>query len=450
MSGRGGAPSRGRARAAASAIPVIALAATVGVEAGERQALAQAIDGIQGEFGVSDLAIGVLPAAMTIVGVLGAIPIGILADRRRRTRLLALAMGVWAAAMAAGAVARGYSALVVSRLAVGAVEGNSPAAVSLLADYYPSRDRARVFGLYQGGALVGALAGLVIGGVVVDSHGWRWAFAIWVPVGFAVAAWVLVLPEPERGAQDGTLDLPPHDAATGGLVAPIPTRDGRIDYERASTRQVLAELGRIPTMWLAVAALTISQFLLVGLQFWGVEFFKRHHDLSAGAAGAYAGLFGLGAAVGVVGGGFVSDRLLHRGMRDARILVIAASSIAAPAALIPAFLLPDLMVAIPFFVLGGLLLTAPIAPGEAVLNDVVVAPLRGRAGSVRAVLRSVAAVSPVAIGALSDATGLRTALAAVAPLYAVGGLLVLRARRTYAADVAFVVAETDRIRAGGA
>lgn len=455
--------------------PILALGATVAIEAGERQSLAQAVDGIQAEFGVSDFAIGALPAMMAVVGVLAAIPIGILADRMRRARLLGAAMVAWTGAMILSAMAPGYGTLVASRLSVGAVEGNSPAAVSLIADYYPMRKRAQMFGLYQGGALVGSLLGLVAGGLLVDSYGWRWAFWVWVPVGVGVAVWVWRLREPERGAQD--LDI---DADTGGATSagdasatvgagldldpesgpvlgspsvpaaelvplPAPVRVGTLDYRTASVREVLGELARIRSMWLAVAALTLSQFLLAGLQFWGVEFFKRAHDLSAGSAGLFTGLFGLGAAVGVVGGGFVSDRYLRRGVRDARIYVVAASSIAAPVALVPAFLIPDLALTVPFFIVGGMLLTTPIAPGEAIMNDVVVAPLRGRAGSVRGVLRSLGALSPVLVGALSDAIGLRAALAVVAPVYAVGGVLILSARRSYGADLAYVAAETRRL-----
>lgn len=440
-------------------MPVVALALTVALESGERQSLAQAVEGIQSEFGVSDGAVGALAAAMAVIGTAGSIPIGLLADRLRRTRLLGGAMGIWTGGMVLSGLAPGYPSLFAARLSVGAVEGNSPAAVSLLADYYPVRHRARMFGLYQGGALVGGLVGLVAGGFVVDAHGWRWAFWMWVPLGIAVAFWVWSRPEPERGNHDHDLavsdDAGPLAAGTVGLSGddpaayldlPAPDRVGTLDYARASLGQVLGELWRIRSMWLAVVALTFSNFLLAGLQFWGVEFFKREHDLSAGQAGIFTGLFGLGAAVGVIAGGFVSDRFLRRGVVNARIFVVSASSILASVTLAPAFLIPNLAVATPLFVLGGLFLTTPVAPGEAMMNDVVVAPLRGRAGSVRAVCRSLGALSPLVIGALSSAFGLATALAVVAPVYAAGGLLVLLAARSYGSDLAFVAAETERIR----
>jgi MFS family permease len=142
----------------------------------------------------------------------------------------------------------------------------------------------------------------------------------------------------------------------------------------------------------------------------------------------------------------LSDRFLERGVVNARIYVVAIASMAAPIALVPAFLIDNIWLTAPFFLLGGMLLTVPVAPGEAVVSDVVAAPLRGRAAAVRGVVRSLAALSPVVIGVLSDSIGLRSALAAVTPIYAVGGVMMLLATRTYPSDLAFVAAEADRLR----
>jgi hypothetical protein len=75
---------------------------------------------------------------------------------------------------------------------------------------------------------------------------------------------------------------------------------------------------------------------------------------------------------------------------------------------------------------------------------VVPSQLRGRAAAVRSVVRALAALSPLIVGALSDAFDLPTALALVTPLYAIGGLVMLLAARTYPADLAFVAAESRR------
>jgi hypothetical protein len=101
---------------------------------------------------------------------------------------------------------------------------------------------------------------------------------------------------------------------------------------------------------------------------------------------------------------------------------------------------------LPCFLIGGVFLTLPLAPADAMLSDVVVAPLRGRAAALRSVVRSIAGIMPLVIGGLKGAFGLQTALIAITPFYAVGGLIVLMAARTYPSDLAFVVAESRRMR----
>lgn len=441
--------------------PLAALAMTVAVESGERLSLSQAEEGIRGEFGVSDAAVGFLPFGMAMVGVLAAFPFGVLADRARRTFLLAGAMAIWAVSMGLNGFATTFAMLVVFRMGVGMVEANGPAAMSLIADYYPARDRARFIGIYQSGALVGAMIGLGIGGVVVDTAGWRWAFWMWVPFGVVAAILMLRQPEPRRGEQDAdfasyattpTVDVAALVGATG-LVPPEPTRTTDIDYLRASPREVLRELLRIRSMWYGVMALTISNLLLNGLQFWGIPYFKRVHDLSASSAGAATALLGAGSALGILGGGILADRLLRRGVLSARIYVVAFGSIGATAVFLPALASTSLAVTAPLMFIGGALLTLPVAPAEALVSDVVVAQLRGRAATVRSVVRSLSHAGPPLIGLLStqlegggtsSADALRYALLAFTPLYAIGGALMLLATRHYPADVAFVVAASQR------
>jgi predicted MFS family arabinose efflux permease len=428
----------------------MALAATVMLETGERGSLSQAADGIQEHFHVSDFWIGALPTAMTLIGVLGSIPFGHLADRLRRTFLLAGAMAVWTLVMGLNALAPTFIFLFITRLGVGVVEANGPASISLLSDYYPVEQRARSIGLYNSGALVGSALGLGLAGVFVDSWGWRAAFWMWIPFGIATVFMLTRAPEPARGDQDadfadvlGSLDAV---ELAGKLELPPPSRLGTTDYENCTWQQAYREIFSIRSMWFGVIGITVSQGLLSGLGFWGVPYFKEVHHLSASKAGLYVIIFGLGAAVGVVSGGFVADRLLHRGIVNARIYVVFVSSLIATAAFIPAFATDNLALTLPLFLIGGVFLTLPVAPADALLTDVVVAPLRGRAAALRSMVRSVAGIMPLIIGALKGPLGLQTALIIITPLFAVGGIIMLFAARTYPSDLAFVAAESQRLR----
>ena len=441
-------------------LPVVALAATVMLESGERGSLSHAAEGIQNHFHVSDFWIGALPSAMTIVGAVGSIPFGHLADRYKRIALLMLAMTVWTAVMGVSALAPTFALLFITRLGVGIVEANGPASISLLCDYYPVAERAKRIGLYNSGALVGSALGLGLAGVVVDQWGWRAAFWMWIPFGTAVVFLLARTPEPQRGSQDD--DLHADIAAVETVIDPMasvnaaelsaflklpePSRVGTFDYSTHDWREVYRELFRIKSMWFGVVGITVSQALLIGLGFWGIPYFKEVHGLSDSAAGGYAVTFGAGAAVGVVLGGFVADRLLRRGIVNARIYVCVVASLVATALFVPGFASHNIVVTAVLFVIGGVFLTLPVAPADALLTDVVVAELRGRAAALRSVVRSAAGLAPLVIGGLKEFTDLRTALVVFTPIYAVGGLIMLMAARYYPGDLAFVIAESRRTR----
>jgi len=445
--------------------PLVAMAATVALQSGERQSLSEAVNGIQHQFHVSDSVVGFLPFAMALVGVVGALPFGYLADRMRRAILLAGGVAVWTVCMALDAVAGTYLLLFVFRLGIGAMEANSPAAISLLSDYYPALERAKNMGLYQAGALVGAIVGLAAGGLAVSLGGWRWAFIMWVPLGVATVFFVARQPEPVRGCQDDSWEPPPAtvEAATAlGLDTlnrlPPPGRTATCDYATATNREVLRELLAARSMWYGVMALTVSQLLLNGLQFWAVPYFERVDGLGSLGASAVAAPLALGAVVGILGGGYLADHLLRGGMTNARVFVVAFGSIAATIVLLPAFVITNLWVTAPLLLLGGIVVTLPVAPAEALMTDVVVAEFRGRAAGIRAIVRSLSSAGPAVIGvtsttlisrlAIDRADGLRWAIVALTPIYAIGGVLMLLAARYYPADVAFVAAESRR-KAGG-
>jgi len=444
--------------------PLLALAATMAIDSGERQSLSLAVNGIQHQFHVSDTAIGFLPFAMALIGVIGSPPFGVLADRARRTLLLAGGVVAWTVCMGLDALAGSYLMLFLFRLGVGAMEANSPAAISLISDYYPAPERAGKMGLYQAGALVGALVGLVVGGIVVGIGGWRWAFVMWIPLGAGVAILVACQPDPVRGCQDHTWEAAVDATASVAVPSPAaplppPRRQATCDYATATTRQVMRELLAARSMWYGVMALTISQLLLTGLQFWAVPYFERVDHLHAAAAGAVSALLGIGAVAGILGGGFIADRYLARGVLNARVYVVAFGSIAASLVLVPAFATTHLWLTAPLLLAGGAFLTLPIAPAEALVTDVIVADLRGRAAAVRSIVRSLSSAGPLVVGVMSTAfishlamdkaDGLRWALVVLSPVYAVGGLIMLLAARSYPSDVAFVVSEARRAGEGG-
>jgi MFS family permease len=459
------------------AVALIALAATTMLIQGDQSALAQAVKGLEQTFGLSDQVVGLIPLIMAACASIGAIPLGMLADRRRRTWVLAGVCAVWTLAMGIGAGATSFAVLMVAKLVTGGAEGTPPVAISLLSDYFPVQRRSEAMGVYQAGAIAGAFVGLLGGGIAVQIGGWRWAFWIWVPLGLVVAVWYLFVHEPLRGHQDARFEaalgaaeaelaraakatepassLPSPEAAclaTGGFLSLPEPRSGPPPPDGdVGLREALRHLVRIPSMWFGTLSLTVSQLLLYGLSFWGVEYFERVHHLGPALAGLLSTVLGAGSAIGVLAGGVLSDRLLRRGHVNARVYVVAYGSIGATLVLAPAFASTNLLISAPLIFLGGIMLTLPIAPAEALCTDVVPPQLRGRGAMVRQVVRTASYAGPYLIGVVSVAitshsvgassvVGLHWAIVAVCPLYALGGLIMLLAVRHYPRDISYVVA----------
>jgi predicted MFS family arabinose efflux permease len=97
----------------------------------------------------------------------------------------------------------------------------APAALSLVAVLFPGgRERARALGVWGGLGALGAVAGLLLSGLLTGMVSWRWVFLTNLPI--AVVALVL-LPRlvDESHAPGGRLDLAGTVLATGGLVAVV-------------------------------------------------------------------------------------------------------------------------------------------------------------------------------------------------------------------------------------
>src|SRR6202042_461764 len=107
----------------------------------------------------------------------------------------------WSIASFASAFAGGYSTLLLTRLLLGAVTATAgPAIASLTGDYFPARERGRVYAYILGGEILGTAAGFIISGSVASLIDWRAAFLLLALPGFFLARELYrTVPEPVRG-----------------------------------------------------------------------------------------------------------------------------------------------------------------------------------------------------------------------------------------------------------
>ena len=174
----------------------------------------------------------------------------------------------------------------------------------------------------------------------------------------------------------------------------------------------------------------------------------------------------IGALIGTLASGRISDLLVRRGFIEARVLIPAVCYVGAAALLIPGILASSLGGAIWFDVGGAALLSAANPPLDAARLDIIPARLWGRAESVRSFLRSISqAFAPLIFGAVTDliagftpqqtvgthhikntiskaseGTGLEVTFLIMLATLAAAGVFLARARHRYPVDVATAAA----------
>ena len=230
------------------------------------------------------------------------------------------ALVLWSGFTACCGLAQNFLQLFLCRLGVGIGEAGGVApAYSLLADYYPSQQRARALGVYAFGIPIGSALGLMFGGYVATTVNWRAAF-FWVGGAGILLAPVLkwVVREPLRGG----LDL----NVRAGAASP-------------TLRQVFAVLFKKPSFWLLSFAAAASSIMGYGLFFWLPSLFVRSYGMSLIQVSLfYGGVTLLGGVLGIWLGGWLADRF---GLRSK-----------AAYALVPAV---TLLLSMPFYALGAML-----------------------------------------------------------------------------------------------
>lgn len=185
----------------------------------DRQILSILAEDIKGSLGLDDAQLGFLyGTAFAVFYAVFGIPLGRVADSWVRTRLISLGIGFWSLMTALSGTARTFGSLATFRFGVGVGEASaSPAAFSLLGDYFPPRLRATALAFYSSGIYVGAGLGMAIGGLVLTRwktafpgdtapfglEGWQATFMIVGVPGVLLALLVATIREPVRGQREG-------------------------------------------------------------------------------------------------------------------------------------------------------------------------------------------------------------------------------------------------------
>lgn len=280
----------------------------------DRQLISILAKPIQDDLGISDGQLGMITGLyFALFYCTIAIPVGWLADRTNRIKVLSVACGLWSAATAACGLATNFGQLAVARMTVAVGEaGGVPPSYAVISDLYPPEKRGTALAIFNLGPPIGSALGVAFGASIAAVFDWRIPFYVMGAVGVVTAVVLYAfVKEPPR-----TRPAPAGEAAASiGFLGTI--------------RQYFAN----PVLCLASLASGAANFITYGMINFATLFLMREKGMELGEVALY---YALVVGIGMSAGIFISGRLIDKFGRRSK----------ASYATIPAI---SLFVAMPFF-----------------------------------------------------------------------------------------------------
>lgn len=339
----------------------------------DRQVLPPLLPLIKADLHLTDTMVGLLGTGFMIVHSVMAIPLGMLADRYARKKVIAFGLGFWSIATVFSGFAGTFNHLMLSRAAVGVGEAAyAPAATSLLSDSFPRKDWAKVIGIFNLGLVIGGGLGLALGGVLGVNIGWRACFFVVGLPGLMLtfAAWAFR--EPNR-------------------------------FLKEKERHDYASVLFLPSLWLVILGAASVTFAAGALIHWLPTFVTRSYGINTKDAALKLAPIALAGLFGVLTGGYVADWLYRRHPAGRAMSMAIAFLLAAPC-LFWGLFAPSLNQ----FLFAGFFATFFLSwyhgPVAAIVSELVPSSLRGTAIAFYMFCIHILGdtPSPFAVGLLSD------------------------------------------------
>jgi len=263
---------------------------------------------------------------------------GKLYDRIGARLGFSISIFVWSTAACAHAFARGFLSLSCFRFILGLGEaGNWPGAAKVIAEWFPSRERALGMGIFNSGVCVGSIMAPPLIVWLQVRFGWQTTFLATGTLGFLwLVLWLLFYRSPDR-----------HPAITAEEYALI--REGQAAVSRSEPAIGWLHLLRFRQTW----AIVLSRFLTDPVWWlyitWLPLYLYNARGFDLKKIGMFAWLPFLTADAGSLLGGWLSGRLITKGWSTnrARKSVVLLGAFLMTAG-IPAALTSDAMIALAF------------------------------------------------------------------------------------------------------
>ncbi|HPU57470.1 MAG TPA: MFS transporter, partial [Verrucomicrobiota bacterium] len=215
----------------------------------------------------------------------------------------------------------------LARIALGLSEGaNFPAAIKVVAEWFPLKERALATGLFNAGTNVGAIACPPTVTWMFHNWGWEATFYITGAAGFVwVIAWWLLYDAPGK-----------HRRLSAAELAYI--KEGQPVVEETPPKVPWLSLLRYRAVWAYIFAGILAAPAWVFYQFFIPDFLTKGFKLTLNATAWGTSAFYFIAAIGGVAGGWLAGKLLASGwsLNAARKISLLACALA----VVPVFFAP--------------------------------------------------------------------------------------------------------------
>lgn len=282
-------------------VAIVLVTAAIAMNYMDRSTLAIGNLRIRQEFGLNATAIGALGSAWALTYGFAQLPSGYLLDRVGPKALVGISMIVWSLFQATGGVAGNFVQLMLSRIGLGATEAPCfPSATRSVSDWFDVKDRGTPSGVYTSGAYIGPTLAPPILTTIMLTWNWRVMFIVMGLAGIVAAGlWFLIYRDPKKQV------LSAQDEA---YLAPNRTAKSSVSMREWTS------LFRFKAMWALMLGAFCTGYITWMYQTWLPAYLEMQQHISIAKTGFLASVPLICAFFGALCGGWVSDRLVKRGV----------------------------------------------------------------------------------------------------------------------------------------
>jgi len=383
----------------------------------DRTIITSMFTSIERDWGITHTQSGMLVSAVYWAIVVLTFPVSLLVDRWSRTKMIGIMAIVWSLATALCAITGNYVQLFMARLLIGVGEaGYAPGGSAMISGLYPIEKRSKMMGIWNASIPLGTAIGVLLGGIIATSWGWKHAFGLVAFPGLIVAILFLFVKDYK------TVDL-----------SFISRSEQKVKMER---KDIIREFLSRPSIIYTYFGITAVVFVTTSLITWLSTYFEAVSGLPQEKSGSMASSVMVLALVVAPLGGILSDRW-RKTRLNARLFLPALTTLTSAVLLFLALFVFKGTLQYIVFLLLGIAVMMFISGAASVTQDVIHPGLRATSYAIAVVVQNLlgSSMAPLVLGRIYDKSDIVTAMSITPFILVIGALLFYLGSKYYERDM---------------